>query len=130
MNIRTILTAAAALLLAGSLIACNGQKDNAAGDADIPADTATAVQFSADSAMTYVQEQCSFGPRVPNSEAHRRCGDYIAAKFRSFGLDVTEQRATFTGWDGKRLDGRNIIAAYRPEEKERVIICAHWDSRP
>ena len=130
MNIRTILTAAAALLLAGSLIACNGQKNDAADETGTSADTATGVEFSADSAMTYVQEQCSFGPRVPNSEAHRRCGDYIAAKFRSFGLDVTEQRATFTGWDGKRLDGRNIIAAYRPEEKERVIICAHWDSRP
>lgn len=118
---------AVASLLA--LSACGNKSQNSEA-VDIPAPEATSVKFSSDSAMAYVEAQCAFGPRVPNSEAHRRCGDYIAAKFRSLGLDVTEQRATFTAWDGTRLDGRNIIASWRPGQKERVLICAHWDSRP
>lgn len=99
---------------------------------EVPAESVelTPVAFSADSAMAYLRAQCDFGPRVPDSEAHRRCGDYIAGKFRAFGLDVKEQRTTVTGWDGARLGCRNIVASYRPEAEERIVIAAHWDSRP
>lgn len=122
----------ALLLAAGALLAGCGNKPAAgtAGAADTDTIAATAVRFDADSALAFVKRQCDFGPRVPDSEAHRLCGDYIAAKFRSYGLAVTEQTATVTGWDGKRLGCRNIIAAYRPEQTDRVIVCAHWDSRP
>ena len=33
-----------------------------------------APEFSADSAYTYIQTQADFGPRVPNTQAHRDCG--------------------------------------------------------
>ena len=92
--------------------------------------TAPAVVFNADSALTSIKIQCSFGPRTPESEAHQLCGDYIVDKFRSYGLDVTEQKTTVTGWDKKKLPCRNIIASYRPEMKDRIIFAAHWDCRP
>lgn len=88
------------------------------------------LQFDADSAFAFVKAQCDFGPRVPNSAAIERCGDYIARQFEAYGLEVTNQRTTVTGWDGTALRCRNIIAAYRPESTERVIICSHYDSRP
>ena len=69
-------------------------------------------------------------PRVPNSEAHRRCGDYIAGKFKSFGATVTDQRADLKAYDGTVLKARNIIASYNPEAEARILVCAHWDSRP
>ena len=65
-----------------------------------------------------------------NSEAHEKCGQWIAQKFASYGLEVTEQRATLKGFDGTPLLSNNIIASYRPELKDRILICAHWDSRP
>ena len=65
-----------------------------------------------------------------NSEAHEQCGQWIAQKFASYGLDVIEQRATLKGFDGTPLLSNNIIASYRPELKDRILICAHWDSRP
>lgn len=116
-------------LCAGTLTGC---KSRTADTGNAVADTValTPVAFDADSAMAHVQAQCAFGPRVPDTDAHRRCGDYIADRFRVYGLDVTEQRTTVTGWDGVRLGCRNIIAAYRPEAAERVVIAAHWDSRP
>ena len=86
--------------------------------------------FSADSAYSYCERQCAFGPRTMNSEAHDLCGQWIAGKFRSLGLQVTEQQAQLTGYDGTVLRSTNIIAAYKPELSERIMLCAHWDSRP
>ena len=87
-------------------------------------------QFSADSAYLFCQQQCDFGPRTMNSEAHEQCGQWIVSKFQSYGMHVTEQRATLTGYDGTRLLSNNIIAAFRPEATDRILLCAHWDSRP
>ena len=86
--------------------------------------------FIADSAYRYCEQQCAFGPRTMNSTAHDQCGDWIADKFAAFGLSVTRQQAVLTGYDGTPLRSTNIIASYRPEQPERVLICAHWDSRP
>ena len=33
--------------------------------------------FDADSAYRFVENQVSFGPRVPNSQAHKQCGNYL-----------------------------------------------------
>ena len=86
--------------------------------------------FSADSAYLFCQQQCDFGPRTMNSEAHERCGEWIASKFRQYGLEVTLQRADLHGYDGTVLKSTNIIASYKPEQKDRILLCAHWDSRP
>lgn len=87
--------------------------------------------FNADSAMLFCHQQCQFGPRVMNSEAHDRCRQWIVDKFRSYGLDVEEQRADLTGYDGTTLHATNIIARTpNPDGKSRVMLCAHWDSRP
>ena len=86
--------------------------------------------FSADSAYKFCQQQCDFGPRTMNSEAHEQCGQWIADKFRSYGMTVIEQRATLKGFDGTPLLSNNIIAQYKPGLAERILICAHWDSRP
>jgi len=86
--------------------------------------------FSADSAYAFCEAQCQFGPRTMNSQAHERCAEWIASKFKSFGMQVTMQRADVTGYDGTTLHATNIIASYRPDAAERILVCAHWDSRP
>ena len=93
-------------------------------------ETPVAIQFSADSAYAFCQQQCDFGPRTMNSEAHEQCGQWIVEKFQSFGMQVTEQRATLKGFDGTPLLSNNIIARYQPALTDRVMLCAHWDSRP
>ena len=84
----------------------------------------------ADSAYLFCQQQCDFGPRTMNSEAHERCGEWIAAKFRQYGMEVSLQKADLRGYDGTMLKSTNILAAYQPEQKDRILLCAHWDSRP
>ena len=86
--------------------------------------------FNGDSAYYYVAKQVAFGPRVCNSSAHTACGDYLVAEFKKYADEVIEQKAVVSNWDKKKLNIRNIIASFNPKASKRVLVCAHWDSRP
>ena len=47
-----------------------------------------------------------------------------------FGAKVYNQHADLVAYDNTILKARNVIGAYNPESKRRVLLCAHWDSRP
>jgi Zn-dependent M28 family amino/carboxypeptidase len=117
------------VILACMLLSCG----NKGAVEQLPAVEELAVstpEFSADSAYLFVEKQVGFGPRVPGSEAHRRCGDYLVSELKRFGAEVYVQEVTLTAYDGSRLPCRNIIASYKPDNKKRVLLFAHWDSRP
>ncbi len=80
--------------------------------------------------MKYIQEQCNFGPRVTGSKEAELCRQYLMEQFRRLGAVVEEQQADVTLWDGKVLPACNIIASLNPDNTDRIIVCAHWDSRP
>lgn len=86
--------------------------------------------FDADSAYMYVDCLMAFGPRVPNTEAHRLSGDWLVGKLHDFGYEVTEQEAVLTAFDGTPLQSRNIFAQLNPEAEDRTLLLAHWDCRP
>jgi Predicted aminopeptidases len=50
--------------------------------------------------------------------------------FKTYGAVVTIQEGEMRIFDGSIKPVRNIIASYNIESKRRVIIAAHWDSRP
>ena len=113
------------LLLA--LIACKGKaQSNDATDAD----SSAIPTFSEDSAYAYCAAQCNFGPRTMNSAAHDSCAVWITNAFKRMGCNVTTQKTDIKAWDGKTLHATNIIASINPETTQRIILCAHWDSRP
>lgn len=117
-------------ILLSMILLCTACGDKHKKSANVTEETLVEQQFSADSAFTFCQQQCDFGPRTMNSEAHEQCGQWILEKFKSYGLEVSEQRATLTGFDGTPLKSNNITARYQPELQQRILICAHWDSRP
>lgn len=86
--------------------------------------------FNADSAYAFTKAQCDFGPRDMNSRGHDLCGEWIVSKFKEYGCKVTTQTATLAGYDGTKLRSRNIMASINPEATTRILLCAHWDSRP
>lgn len=88
-----------------------------------------APQFSADSAMAYVEAQCAFGARTPMSAAHDSCCSWIADEFRRLGATVAFQNFETVGYDSTRMHGINIVASINPESNDRVLISAHYDSR-
>ncbi|MCH5235610.1 MAG: M28 family peptidase [Muribaculaceae bacterium] len=92
--------------------------------------TATLGDFDADSAYNYLAKQVAFGPRVPNTEAHRKTGDWLSSELKRHGAKVTEQKMQLKAFDGTILDSRNIFAQFNPESKDRILLLAHWDCRP
>lgn len=109
----------------------NAAASGAAGESAAQSDSLqAATPFDADSAYSYVARQVAFGPRVPNTEAHRLCGDWLASELRRHGAEVTEQRADLRAFDGTVLHARNIFGRVNPEATNRVLLFAHWDCRP
>ncbi len=86
--------------------------------------------FNADSAYTFVARQVAFGPRVPGSKAHTACGDWMVQRLKDAGAEVVEQTGTVISYNKERLPLRNIIGQFHPERTERILLLAHWDTRP
>ncbi len=86
--------------------------------------------FNEDSAFYFVQRQVDFGSRVPGTAEHRACGDFLSAKLESFGAEVIEQKTEIKHYNGRKIPIRNIIGSFSPEKEKRVLLFAHWDSRP
>lgn len=86
--------------------------------------------FNADSAYYFIEKQVSFGPRVPNTLNHKKCGDWLVNQLHKFGFSTLEQTGEVTAFNGNQLPVRNIIATLNPLAKKKVLLCAHWDTRP
>ena len=121
---------AAVCLLGATCFGSLGIGKHSADAAEETASPAGRLVFDADSAYGYCAAQCAFGPRVMNTEAHDKCGEWIKGKFREFGCVVESQKADLKGYDGTVYHNDNIIARLNPDATSRLLICAHWDSRP
>lgn len=88
-------------------------------------------EFNADSAYKFVQQQVDFGPRVPNTEAHRQAQAYFVEKLKEYAGSnaVFVQEFTAEGYD-EQLELGNVIAAFNLSAPDRIMLSAHWDSRP
>ncbi len=87
-------------------------------------------QFNADSAYHFIERQVAFGPRVPNSDAHKECALYLESELKRFGADVIVQQGEVKAFDNTNLSIKNIIGQYQPQKRNRLLLFAHWDSRP
>ncbi|MFK5857363.1 MAG: M28 family peptidase [Bacteroidota bacterium] len=86
--------------------------------------------FNADSAYVFIAEQVDFGPRVPGSESHGNCAIWLENKLQSYGGKVIVQDFKTRTFDNVTRKGINIIASFNPEVQKRILLMAHWDSRP
>ena len=92
--------------------------------------TVSVPDFNADSAFLYIKKQVDFGPRVPNTHQHVACANYLKQKLTDFGAQLTVQEADLKAFDGTILKASNIIGSYNPEAATRILLFAHWDTRP
>ncbi|MFC1551801.1 M28 family peptidase [Candidatus Latescibacterota bacterium] len=85
--------------------------------------------FDGSHAFDYLSRQVSFGPRIPGTDAHAETADWILSVLR--GQTSTVSFQPFTGIsDGAETGMKNILASFYPEKSGRILLCAHWDSRP
>ncbi len=87
-------------------------------------------QFDGNSAFSFLVKQCDFGPRNPNSIGHENCLAYLQQQFGLYADSVGLQSFTVPGYDGTVLHLTNVIASFNLRSKTRVLISAHWDTRP
>jgi len=105
-----------ALISAGLALSCSAQNP---------------PPFDGARAYTVLQKQCDFGPRVPGSAGHRSCRDYLVTVLRGYAAQVSTQEFIHTfGQPPQSARATNIIANFQPERGERILLCAHWDTRP
>ncbi|MDE6048356.1 MAG: M28 family peptidase [Paramuribaculum sp.] len=119
------LTLAAAVILTS----CSGVASKKENNVTVPEEPT--VKFNADSAYSFIKKQVDFGPRVPGSDSHARCADYLIDELKRHGIDtVYTQTGQMTAFNGDILPIKNIIGSINPEKNERVLIAAHYDTRP
>lgn len=140
------------ILISFALLGCNANSRKVAENLNFLAESESAApgdvmteailgNFDADSAYYYLAKQVDFGPRVPNTEAHRLAGDWLVAELQRRGAKVIEQRAALKAFDGTILNARNIFARFlsesdvnsqdgKAESYDGLLLVAHYDSRP
>jgi len=126
------------LIFGGGFISCKGDERETGTATTTGAVTPTVAvkprvippDFDMDSAYAYVKAQADMGPRVPGSRAHDKCVDYFRNFFKSCGADVRVEGGSATTFDNKvwRID--NVIVSFDPKNTNRLLLCAHYDSRP
>jgi Zn-dependent M28 family amino/carboxypeptidase len=88
-------------------------------------------RFDSERAFGDLESICSFGPRIADTEPHLEAGKYIYKSLKETTDKCRIQR--FSVYDSVFNVNRNmfnIIASYYPDSKKRIMLCAHWDSRP
>jgi hypothetical protein len=92
---------------------------------------AAPVEIDGQRAYKYLKDLCALGPRPAGSEANTRQRQLVARHFEKLGAKVTEQ--PFHGFDprsGARVDMVNLVGSWHPDRRDRVVIGAHYDTRP
>lgn len=114
-----------------SLISCAGRSKTDSSAAAATDSVESAVEFNADSAYSYVDTQVDMGPRVPGSAAHARCAEYISSELTRHGADtVILQKGETTDYKGNKMPITNIMGKFNPQASKRILIAAHYDTRP
>ena len=82
-------------------------------------------------AFGYLESIVAIGPRPAGSEANTKQRNMVAKHFEAHGGSVREQ--PFSGTDpisGKPVAMVNLIGSWFPERTDRVLLAAHYDTRP
>ncbi|MCE2961883.1 MAG: M28 family peptidase [Chitinophagales bacterium] len=91
---------------------------------------ASYLQFDENLAYNYIDKQVSFGPRVPSTVGHKACAEWILTTLKEMTDTAYIQEFESITYDSKKHKGKNIIAKLNSKNPTRILLCAHWDTRP
>lgn len=90
-----------------------------------------ALEIDGKRAMGYLEMICNIGPRQSGTPGMKRQQELIRRHFEGFDLKVHAQ--TFEAKQHSQrasVEMTNLIVSIHPERKRRIILCAHYDTRP
>lgn len=115
------------LILLVAVLLCGCSRPAAKAEQGGDAVALTQVNFDADSAYAYIAKQVAFGSRAPETAAHADCARWLAAELARHGADtVIVQTAMLEDFGAMS----NIMGRFNLAASRRVLLLAHWDSRP
>ncbi|HEV3021452.1 MAG TPA: M28 family peptidase [Pirellulales bacterium] len=89
------------------------------------------IPFDGQQAFDDLRRLCDLGPRYSGSEGMERQQELLAEHFEACGAEVERQAFRVRHpLNGKAVPMTNLIAHWHPERKERILLCAHYDTRP
>lgn len=89
------------------------------------------IPFDGRQAYQYLLDICEIGPRISGSEGMAKQQEYLQSRFEEMGATVEYQ--AFPVPHPETLEPttmRNMIIQWHPDRKHRILICAHYDTRP
>ena len=87
--------------------------------------------FDKGNAFRYLVEQCEFGPRNPGSNGYKQCLDYLQKTLSGFADTILLQPFVLDDLVNENsYDLTNIIARFKVDDPQQLLIGAHWDTRP
>jgi len=93
--------------------------------------TATPIKIDGPRALKYLKQVCEIGPRPAGSAANDRQRALVSKHFQAHGAKVLEQ--PFDGEDPVShapVKMANLVGSWFPDRRSRVVIGAHYDTRP
>lgn len=80
--------------------------------------------------MALVREQVGFGPRVPGTDGHTQQLEWMQRYLDSVAPVAVADTFEHVTTSGDSLTLVNLLARFQPEETRRILLLAHWDTRP
>jgi hypothetical protein len=82
-------------------------------------------------AYVYLQQICAIGPRISGTVGMQQQQELLQAHFEQLGGKVTQQKFLVDNpLGGPKVHMANMIVEWHPAARERVLLCAHYDTRP
>jgi hypothetical protein len=79
----------------------------------------------------YLHDLCRLGPRFSGSLGMQQQQSLLQRHFEQQGGAVSLQRFRVRHpVDGSPVDMANLIVQWHPQRKQRILLCAHYDTRP
>ena len=119
-----------ALILLVAITSCDPSQRQMGTKKSSPQKVVTVPAMNGDSAFDYVSAQVAFGPRVPGTDEHAQCARWLESKLRAQADTLFLQHFKARTYDKVARNGTNFIASFQPEKTKRVLLMAHWDTRP
>ena len=113
----------------GVLVYTYAESDTDSSPATLVKEAASDGIFNAKRAFAYLEKQCEFGPRVPGTTIHQETGAYLFAELKKYADEVAFQPFEFRHQD-KTVQMNNILARFGEDSGGKILLAAHWDTRP
>jgi hypothetical protein len=119
-----------AVFMLFSAAACAGDAQQTGGYSIAAIDTADVPPFSGANAHALLRRQVEFGPRVAGKAGHDAQLGWMTRHLRDRADTVILQPFDHVDSKGRPLRMTNVFARFNAEASVRILLLAHWDTRP